>query len=469
VSLAHSIAPGLAELGVMLPYTPLHHVLLADLGRPLVMTSGNLSDEPIAMDNAEALARLASLADGFLLHDRGIYSRYDDSVVRVVAGDTEMVRRSRGYAPFPLRLPSATSLQVFAAGPEQKNTFCLTKGAYAFVSQHVGDMENAETLEQYESSLALYRRMFRIEPELVAYDLHPEYLSTKFALSLGLPTEGVQHHHAHVVAVAAEHGVRDPVVGIAFDGTGYGSDGTIWGGEVLISTWRDFERFAHLKAVPMPGGAAAVRRPARMALGLLSGLDRGLLDHPGLIHLHSGLATDELTTILAMADQGINSPLTSSMGRLFDSVAAITGIRSDALYEGQPAIELEAAADPGEAGSYHFDLSGPSTVVIDPLPVIAALLEDLAAGVSVSAVSARFHNGVVAMTVEVATRAAKKSGVRHVVLSGGVMMNRLLLAGIVRGIEAAGLTPLLPRALPVNDGAVSFGQAVVALARRDAV
>jgi hydrogenase maturation protein HypF len=259
------------------------------------------------------------------------------------------------------------------------------------------------------------------------------------------------------------------VVGIAFDGTGYGSDGTIWGGEVLISTWRDFERFAHLKAVPMPGGAAAVRRPARMALGLLSGLDRGLLDHPGLIHLHSGLATDELTTILAMADQGINSPLTSSMGRLFDSVAAITGIRSDALYEGQPAIELEAAADPGEAGSYHFDLSGPSTVVIDPLPVIAALLEDLAAGVSVSAVSARFHNGVVAMTVEVATRAAKKSGVRHVVLSGGVMMNRLLLAGIVRGIEAAGLTPLLPRALPVNDGAVSFGQAVVALARRDAV
>jgi hydrogenase maturation protein HypF len=467
--LAASVAPGLAELGVMLPYTPLHHVLLADLGRPLVMTSGNLSDEPIAMDNAEALARLAPIADGFLLHDRGIYARYDDSVLRVVAGRVEMVRRSRGYAPFPLRLPSASGLQVFAAGPEQKNTFCLTKDRYAFVSQHVGDMENAETLEHYESSLALYERMFRVEPELVAYDLHPEYLSTKFALSLGLPTEGVQHHHAHVVAVAAEHGIREPVVGVAFDGTGYGSDGTIWGGEVLVATWRDFERFAHLRAVPMPGGAAAVSRPARMALGLLSGLDRGLLDHPGLIHLHSELATDELTTILAMADRGINSPLTSSMGRLFDAVAAISGIRSDALYEGQPAIELEVAADPGETGAYRFELTGSSPLVIDPLPVVAALLDDLAAGLDRGIVSARFHNAVIAMTVEVARRAAAASGARYVVLSGGVMMNRLLLAGALRGVEAAGLTPLLPRDLPVNDGAISFGQAVVALARRDAV
>lgn len=468
-TLAPSVAPGLAELGVMLAYTPLHHVLLADLGRPLVMTSGNLTDEPIAMDNAEALARLAPLADGFLLHDRGIFARYDDSVLRVVAGRTEMVRRSRGYAPFPLRLPSTAALQVFAAGPEQKNTFCLTKDRYAFVSQHVGDMENAETLEHYESALALYEHMFRVEPELVAYDLHPEYLSTKFALSLGLPTDGVQHHHAHVVAVAAEHGIREPVVGVAFDGTGYGTDGTIWGGEVLVSTWRDFERFAHLRPAPMPGGAAAVRRPVRMALGLLSGLDRGLLGHPGLIHLHSELATDELTTILAMADRGINSPLTSSMGRLFDAVAAISGVRSDALYEGQPAIELEAVADPGERGAYRFELIGSSPLVIDPLPVVSALLDDLASGLGPSVVSARFHNAVVAMTVEVARRAAKASGARHVVLSGGVMMNRLVLSGALRGIEAAGLVPLLPRELPVNDGAISFGQAVVALARRDAV
>jgi len=467
--LAPSVAPGLAELGVMLPYTPLHHLLLGDIGRPLVMTSGNLTDEPIAMDNAEALKRLGALADGFLLHDRGIYSRYDDSVARVVSGRTEMVRRSRGFAPFPLRLPAASRLSVLATGPEQKNTLCLTKDGYAFVSQHVGDMENAETLEHFEDTLALYERMFRIVPELVAYDLHPEYLSTKYALSLGLEGEGVQHHHAHVVSVAAENGVRGPVAGVAFDGTGYGSDGTIWGGEFLLSTWSTFERFAHLRPVPMPGGAAAVRRPARMALGLLSGLDRGLLDHPGLTHLHSGLATDELTTILAMADRGINSPLTSSMGRLFDAVAAIAGVRLDALYEGQAAIELEALADPAERGAYRFAVGDGAPVIIDPLPVIEALLDDLAGGASAAAVSARFHNGVTAMTVEVARRAAAACGCHQVVLSGGVMMNRLLLSGTISGLRSAGLDALIPRELPVNDGGISFGQAVVALARHDAV
>jgi len=271
------------------------------------------------------------------------------------------------------------------------------------------------------------------------------------------------------VSVAAEHGVREQVVGVAFDGTGYGTDGTIWGGEVLLSTWSGFERFAHLRPVPMPGGAGAVRRPARMALGLLSGLDRGLLDHPGLRHLLSGLATDELTTMLAMADRGLNSPLTSSMGRLFDAVAAISGVRLDAMYEGQAAIELEALADPAETGAYRFAFSGDSPLVIDPLPVIEALLDDLAAGASAPTVSARFHNGVVAMTVDAALRAADASGARRVVLSGGVMMNRLLLAGAVNGIAAAGLEPLLPRELPANDGAIAFGQSIVALARRDAV
>jgi hydrogenase maturation protein HypF len=311
--------------------------------------------------------------------------------------------------------------------------------------------------------------MFRVTPELVAHDLHPEYLSTKLALRLGLPTEGVQHHHAHVVAVAAENGVTDRIAGLAYDGTGYGSDGTIWGGEVLIADARGFERFAHLRPVPMPGGAAAVRRPARMALGLLLGLDRGLLDHPGLALLRSRIAKDELTTIPAMADRGLNSPLTSSMGRLFDAVAAICGVRTDALYEGQAAIELEACADPAERGSYTFELTGDSPIVIDPLPLVAALLDDLAGGASAPSVSSRFHNAVIAMSVEVATRAAEAAGSPKVALSGGVMMNRLVLSGTARGLVAAGLEPLLPIELPVNDGAISYGQAVVALARRDAV
>jgi hydrogenase maturation protein HypF len=471
--LAPSVAPGLSEIGVMLPYTPLHLLLLAAVRTPLVMTSGNLSDEPIATDNEEALRRLAPIADGFLLHDRDIYSRYDDSVVRVVEGRTEMVRRARGYAPFPLRLPAETGRRglprVLAAGPEQKSTFCLTSGEYAFVSQHIGDLENAETLEHYETTLALYERMFRIEPELVAYDLHPEYLSTKYALGLGLPTVGVQHHHAHVASVTAEHGHADRVVGVAYDGTGYGTDGTIWGGEILLADWRSFTRFAHLRPVPMPGGSAAVRRPARMALGLLLGLDRGLLEHPGFHELRKRLTTEELATLPAMVDRGLNSPLTSSMGRLFDAVASLSGVRDDALYEGQAAIELEALADPAETGAYRFGLIDGSPLVIDPLPVIEAVLEDVASGESPCTVSARFHRAVVDVTVEVARRAADAAGTRTVAVAGGVFMNRLVLAGVVRGVEDAGLVALTHRDLPANDGGVSFGQAVVALARADAV
>ena len=311
--------------------------------------------------------------------------------------------------------------------------------------------------------------MFRVKPEFVAYDLHPEYLTTKAALRLGLPAIGVQHHHAHIAAVTAEHGISEPVVGLAFDGTGYGTDGTIWGGEVLLADWAGFERVAHLRPVPMPGGAAAIRRPARMAFGLLSGMDRGLFDHPGASTLQRSLTTDESTMLPAMVSRGLNSPLTSSMGRLFDAVAALTGVRSDAMYEGQAAIELEALADRTERGAYRFALVGSDPVVIDPEPVVRAILDDLATGVSAPAISARFHHAVVDASVNVAVSACARAGVRHVACCGGVFMNRIVLAGVVAGVEAAGLTVLIHRDLPMNDGAVSYGQTVVAWANRDAV
>lgn len=499
--LAPGVADKLTEIGVMLPYTPLHHLLLVEVGGPLVMTSGNVSDEPIATDNAEALHRLATIADAFLLHDRPILSRYDDSVVRVVEDRIEMVRRSRGYAPFPLTLPFETDVDIVAVGPEQKNTFTLLTGSYAFVSQHIGDLENAETLASFEDTLHLYERLFRISPELVAYDLHPEYLSTKWAQGLDVPKVGVQHHHAHIVSVTAEHGISNPVIGVAFDGTGYGEDGHIWGGEVLISTWESYQRFAHLAYVPMPGGSGAIKRPARMAVGTLAAL--GLLGHAGAAPLRSRLAPGEEQTLVRMIERGVNSPLTSSMGRLFDTVAAISGVADDALYEGEAAILLEAAADMGAEGAYEFglrsaDSAGPGgvgrasavgadsaragdagsagthsaagvgdgSIVIDPSPVLASLLDDVEAGVSAGVISARFHRSVVACIVRVCEMAAEATGAHEVALAGGVFMNRIVFGGSVRALEARGMTPLTHVRLPVNDGAISFGQAVVAYARR---
>ena len=473
-ALAQGLADNLSEIGVMLPYTPLHHLLLESAGTPLVMTSGNLSDEPIATGNAEALERLASIADAFLLHDRAILSRYDDSVVRVVGDIVEPVRRSRGYAPFPLTLPFTTDTDILAAGPEQKNTFTLLTGGYAFVSQHIGDMENAETLSSFERNVGLYERLFRINPEIIAHDLHPEYLSTKWALTQPQPKVGVQHHHAHIVSVTAEHGISERVVGIAFDGTGYGEDGRMWGGEVLLADWSGYERFAHLAYVPMPGGAAAVRRPARMALGTLSAL--GLLGHPGASPLRSRLAAGEEATLLRMIERDVNSPLTSSMGRLFDSVAALAGIADDAHYEGEAAILLEAHADQTAAGSYEFGLTdqdgNPASaesalpLIIDPVPVLSVILDDIAAGIPVGVVSMRFHRAVVGCIVRVGGVAATRAGTRYVALAGGVFMNRLVLGQAVRELRSAGLAPLNHVRLPVNDGAVSFGQAVVAWSRR---
>ncbi len=465
--LAPSLAPNLAELGVMLPYTPLHHLLLSAVNIPLVMTSGNLSDEPIATGNAEALERLREIADAVLLHDREIRSRYDDSVVRVVSSGMELVRRARGFAPFPLRLPFTSDVDILALGPEQKNTITLLTGEYAFVSQHIGDMENAETFEAFEHTIDLYERLFRVRPGIVAYDLHPEYLSTKHALALGVPAVGVQHHHAHVAGVAAEHGIDGPFIGVALDGTGYGTDGTIWGGEVLLATLGSFERLAHLSAMPMPGGSAAVRRPARMAVGALSAA--GLLGHPGAEPLRSRMAEGEEATLLRMIERGVNSPLTSSAGRLFDTVAALCGVRDDAGYEGQAAIELEAIADLSAEGAYAFGLTPGELSVIESAPVLEALLDDLSRGVPASTVSARFHRAVAAAIVDQCARAAEASGTQVVALAGGVFMNRIVMENAFVGLAKAGLRPITHIRLPVNDGGVSFGQAVVAWARRHEV
>jgi len=469
-TLAPSLAPALRELGVMLPYTPLHHLLLAGFGGPLVMTSGNRSEEPIATGNAEALGRLGAIADAFLMHDRDIYSRYDDSVLRTTPGvGIEYFRRARGFAPFPIAAPFTTDVDVLACGPEQKNTFCLLTGAHAFVSQHIGDMENAETLEAYERTIGLYERLFRVRPEIVAYDLHPEYLSTKFALGLGLPTIGVQHHHAHIASVLAEHGVRERALGVALDGTGYGSDGTLWGGEWLAADLGGFERVAHLRQLPLPGGAAAIRRPARMALGAL--VECGLLEHPGATPLRARLAPDEESTLRAMISHGLNTPRTSSMGRLFDAVAALAGVRDDALYEGQAAIELEALADPAAPGAYAFGVldrpGGPS--VVDSAPVLASVLDDIASGVPAATISTRFHRAVVAAIVDGCLRVAPALGITHVALAGGVFCNRLVIGGAVTALRRAGLVPLTHLRLPANDGGVAFGQAVVAWARRHEV
>ncbi len=461
--LAPSVAPGVAEIGLMLPYTPLHHLLLEAVGRPVVMTSGNLSDEPIATGNSEALERLDPIADAFLLHDREILSRYDDSVTRVVGGSFQSVRRARGYAPFPLRMPVGSDVDILAVGPEQKNTFTLVRGDLAFVSQHIGDMENAQTLESFEETIALYERLFRVTPGLVAHDLHPEYLSTKHAMRLDLPRVGVQHHHAHIASVMAENDVRERVVGVAFDGTGYGVDGTIWGGEVLLADTAGFERFAHLRAVPMPGGVAAIRRPARMAVGTLASL--GLLEHPGAATLRARLAEGEEEIVLRMVERAVNTPLTSSMGRLFDAVSALAGVRDDALYEGQAAVELEAIADLASDGAYRFAMDGAGPLVIDPAPVLEAALDDLARGVQPSMVSARFHRAVVDAVVRVAALAADAAHTADVALAGGVFMNRILLEGSMVALGEAGLTPLVHRDLPSNDAAVSHGQAFVACSK----
>jgi len=465
-SISRLVAPQLNYLGVMLPYTPLHHVLLRETGLPLVMTSGNLSEEPIAKDNDEAMRRLPGIADYFLLHNRDIYARYDDSVAMVERGKPQLIRQARGYAPYAIHLPF-TAKQVLACGAELKNTFCLTRDEYAFLSQHIGDMENLETLEHFEATIELYQRLFRIQPDTVAYDMHPEYLSTKYALAMAAEFADmtfipVQHHHAHIVSCMIDNGLPEPVIGVAFDGTGFGSDGHIWGGEFLLADYRGFERLGHFQYIPLPGGAAAIDRPYRMAISyLLSLLGEDALNQS--LPFLSRIDSFEVDLIKKQIEKGINSPLTSSSGRLFDAVSALIGIRGRIDYEAQAAIELEMVADESETGNYPFSIiekNGINIVHLDEL--FLAIITDIGRGVSSASISMKFHRTVAQMVVQMCRHLVNRTGVNKVALSGGVFQNRLLLRLTAAALEEAGLSVLTHSEVPTNDGGVSVGQAVIA-------
>ncbi|MEA2293413.1 MAG: hydrogenase maturation protein HypF [Solirubrobacteraceae bacterium] len=434
---AAAVAPRSADLGVMLPYTPLHHLLLADAGGPLVMTSGNVSDEPIAFHDDDAHDRLAPIADLFLVNDRPIRTRVDDSVVR----GPVLLRRSRGHAPAALPLPVAARRPVLAVGAEQKNAFCLAKGGRAWLGHHIGDLENLATLEAFEDGIAHFQRLFDVRPEVVAHDLHPEYLSTKHAMDLdGVELVAVQHHHAHLAAVLAEYGVTGPAAGAIYDGTGLGTDGTIWGGEILVGDLRGFERVAHLHPVRLPGGAAAVREPWRMACAWL--LEAGAEPPPALVEAAGGRW--DAVSRLARSEL---APVTTSIGRLFDAVAAIAGVRTHASYEGQAAVELEALASGiDDAEPYEMD-------ALDPRPMIRALTRDIIAGADRRRVAAAFHATIARATA--AALAATGAGTR--VVAGGVFANRLLLERLPGDV-------LVPRRVPVNDGGIAYGQAAIAAA-----
>jgi hydrogenase maturation protein HypF len=459
------VAPGNRHLGVMLPYTPLHHVLLSEMGRPLVMTSGNISEEPIAIDNKEAHARLRDIADYFLLHNRDIYARYDDSVWMVVEGKAQPLRRSRGYAPFPIRLPFKAR-QVLACGTELKNTFCATKDEYAFLSQHIGDMENMETLEHFETSIELYKRLFRLEPEIVAYDLHPDYLATRYALNLegSFKLAPVQHHHAHIVSCMVDNGVRGEVIGVALDGTGYGTDGRIWGGEFLVADYRSFRRVGHLQYVPLPGGEAAIRSPYRMAIGHLYTL-LGDEELKAALPFLGEVDELELGIIKQQIYKAINAPLTSSCGRLFDAVSALLGFHGQTTYEAQAAIELEmiAAGQEGDGESYPFSiLEQQGDRAIQLSEIWRGILNDLRAQLSPAAIALKFHNTIAQITADVCRQGAKETGLNRVALSGGCFQNRLLLTKTVGLLHEAGFEVLTHSQVPCNDGGVSLGQATIA-------
>ncbi|MEI8335142.1 MAG: carbamoyltransferase HypF, partial [Chloroflexota bacterium] len=471
--IAPEVTNGDRRVGLFLPYTPLHHLLMAAADRPIVLTSGNASDEPIAIDDADALQRLGGIADAFLAHDRRIRARYDDSVTRVIAVGTQVresvIRRGRGYAPDPLDLPVATPASLLAVGAELKHTFTLARGTRAHVAPHTGDLEDLLVHRAFEENLAHLARLLDLRPDWVVHDLHPAYLSTQYAVD-HFPAArriAVQHHHAHVVSAAAEHGCADPFIGVAYDGLGMGDDGTFWGGEVLVADLVGYRRVARFGLAPMPGGALAVRKPYRMALGYLFGAE----DLPGGSAVPPDLAAAfldrldprEVGIVRVQVARGLNAPVASSAGRLFDAVSSLLGLRDVAEYEAQAAIDLETVAVDGPAAPLPFLIvRRDGLLVYDPRPTLVALLERHAAGEPAATLAARFHETIAAVTLEIVAEVAAATGLRTVALSGGVFQNQLLVESLAARLAADGHRVLLNERVPANDGGISYGQAAVA-------
>ncbi len=464
-SISEQVAPGNNTIGVMLPYTPLHYLLFGDSANEpsafsaLVMTSGNISEEPIVVSNEQALRELRTVADWFVLHNRDIYMRVDDSVVRTFHGRERVLRRSRGFVPQPVDLGISLS-EILACGAELKNTFCLTKGHYAILSQHIGDLQNYETLQFFQETFENLKKLFRVEPEAVAYDLHPLYMSSRFAQTLPIERKiAVQHHHAHIASCMAENHLQGEVIGVAFDGTGYGTDGQIWGGEFLVADFGGFKRQAHFRYVPLPGGDAAVRQPWRMALSYLR--DRYGANIPRVAFLKS-IPEKQIALVDAMLARGINTIKTSSCGRLFDAVASLIGLRHEVNFEGQAAIELEAIAMDGVNEEYPFRLDEGDSVEIDFRATIEAIVQDLDHAKTRPYISSCFHNTVARATVEMCRWIREDTKLNRVCLSGGTFQNHYLLDRAVNWLREADFEVFFLSTVPANDGGISLGQAVIA-------
>lgn len=461
-ALSREVAAGLNRQGLFLPYTPLHHLVLKDAGIPLVMTSGNISSEPISIDNDEAMSRLGEIADFFLLHDRDILVRYDDSVSRIFSGAEYPVRRARGYAPYPVSISPPAEAQVLALGAELKNTFCVLRGGQAFVGQHVGDMESEGEAEHFDEALKTMLRLFDLKPEIVAHDLHPDYLTTQMAPEFGLPMVGVQHHHAHIVSCMADNRATGELIGVAWDGTGYGTDGTVWGGEFLVCDETSFSRAAHLYRYPMPGSDRCIYRLYRMVYGVMS----ELFDSPEAalerLRARFDISDAEAESLVFQLKNGVNCPRTSSAGRMFDAVAALAGLRSEASYDGQAACELEALArETVEYYNFNLDM-GAQPWVIDTRPMFREILVDIESGRGAAEIAGKFHATMAVAIVETCEALADETGLSRVALSGGVFQNAMLTEWVLAGLKSSGLTPLVHRRVPCNDGGISLGQAVCA-------
>ncbi len=482
-----SIAPKAKNLGFMLPYAPLHFLLLENLEKPLVMTSANISDEPICYEDADANERLKNIADFFLSHNRKIHIRTDDSVARVLKTEENcpqintdehgfekdkskiqnpkskiLLRRSRGFAPAPIKTSFKFEKQILACGAELKNTFCLTRDNYAFLSHHIGDLENLETLKSFRTGIEHFKQLFNLEPEIIAYDLHPEYLSTKYALDLNAKKIGVQHHHAHIASCLADNNAEGEVIGVAMDGTGFGLDGKIWGGEFFVADFKTAERIAHLEYIPLVGGAKAIREPWRIAAVYLQktfGDEFTNLDLPFVRNLN----LREWKTLKSMMRSETNCPETSSMGRLFDAISALLDLRNSVNYEGQAAIELEAIADDKVNKNYEFALD--KSRIIKSETVIRKAVEDLLNGVSASEISAKFHLAIVDLIAKIAVQLRDERNLNRVALSGGVFQNMFLLERACKSLKNKGFEVLTHHRVPTNDGGISLGQAAIANAR----